>query len=313
MRLFYGIPGRYKDITDTFIKTNRDSYYIIPKSDVLRSEIFGDPNPGVQKELVMHLNGNIMTIPSGIACVFEQSQDGYKIVDYHDDGDEGAHLAYRKYYPEEYLAEIHNRTFLSVGTIADEYPEQIMTTKFLDKDAVVLEIGGNVGHSSLTISALLNKSSNLVVLECDPSSADLLTNHRDLNNFSFKVEAAALSEHKIIQQGWNTKPHEGEDIPHGWTLVNTITYDELMNKYMMRFNTLVLDCEGAFYHILKSYPQILYGIQTIFVENDYSDASHLNYVDSVLISEGFDCIYSMPHSYCTFPGASRFYETWRRN
>ena len=59
MRLFYGIPGRYKDITDTFIKTNRDSYYIIPKSDVLRSEIFGDPNPGVQKELVMHLNGNI--------------------------------------------------------------------------------------------------------------------------------------------------------------------------------------------------------------------------------------------------------------
>ena len=43
--------------------------------------------------LLLHLNGNIMTIPSGIACVFEQSQDGYKIVDYHDDGDEGAHLA----------------------------------------------------------------------------------------------------------------------------------------------------------------------------------------------------------------------------
>jgi hypothetical protein len=37
----------------------------------------------------------------------------------------------------------------------------------------------------------------------------------------------------------------------------------------MCFDTLVLDCEGAFYYILQDTPEILEGIKLLIMENDY--------------------------------------------
>jgi hypothetical protein len=53
----------------------------------------------------------------------------------------------------------------------------------------------------------------------------------------------------------------------------------LGKKYNIDFDTLVLDCEGAFYYILNDFPEILENIKTIFVENDYNDIEHKNFVD----------------------------------
>ena len=55
-----------------------------------------------------------------------------------------------------------------------------------------------------------------------------------------------------------------------------------MLKYQINFDTLILDCEGAFYNILLSMPEILNNIKLIIMENDYLDIGKKEYVDNVL-------------------------------
>ena len=72
-----------------------------------------------------------------------------------------------------------------------------------------------------------------------------------------------------------------------------MSYNTLMNKYNIIFDTLVIDCEGAFYYILKDTPEILLNINLIIMENDYHDYSHKEYVDSILKINNFKCDYNI--------------------
>jgi hypothetical protein len=73
----------------------------------------------------------------------------------------------------------------------------------------------------------------------------------------------------------------------GWFKVKTITWDDLKKKYPLNYNVLVADCEGALYHILQSYPEIIEGIKTILLENDFYDKDQALWVHDFLKSNGF--------------------------
>jgi len=128
------------------------------------------------------------------------------------------------------------------------------------------------------------------VLESDSDIAQQLAKNRDLNLAKFAIEPRALSKRPLVQRGWDTYP--SEECPEGYKRVNTITLEELREKYPIPFDTLVLDCEGAFCPILMDMPEILDGIQLIIMENDYQEISHKQYVDEVLASRGFVCHYA---------------------
>lgn len=110
-----------------------------------------------------------------------------------------------------------------------------------------------------------------MTLESDKNIAKLLEENRDLNNFNFHIESSALSKRKLIQRGWDTLP--SDVLIDGFNWVNTITLNELKQKYNIDFDTLVLDCEGAFYYILMDMPEMLDNINLIIMENDYYDIS----------------------------------------
>ena len=203
---------------------------------------------------------------------------------------------------------LHSFLKLNHGSFNDEYPEQLMTIKYLTGNEKVLEIGGNIGRNSLVISKLLKNSANLVILESDPESYNKLMENRNINNLNFYVENSALSARKLIQLGWDTIP--SEELLPGYMPVNTITLPELRNKYPVDFDTLVLDCEGAFYYILMDFPEILNGINLIIMENDYFDISPKNYIDSVLKEKGFYVDYSQRGGWG--PCENFFYEVWKR-
>ena len=124
----------------------------------------------------------------------------------------------------------------------------------------------------------------------------------------FHIEHAALSSRKLIQKGWDTIP--SEVLQEGYQWVNTITLDALRNKYNIDFDTLVLDCEGAFYYILTDIPDILNNIKLIIMENDYHDITHKNYIDTILKQNGFYVEYSEPGGWG--PCSERFFEVWKR-
>lgn len=209
------------------------------------------------------------------------------------------------------LKNIHHQLKIDHGSFADEYPEQLMSVRFLQGHEKVLEIGGNIGRNSLIIAYILDKqnNNNFVSLESNSDDAIKLEHNRDINNLHFHVENAALSERRLVQNAWNTKPSD-VDIP-GWEVINTIKWQELQNKYKIDFDTLVLDCEGAFYYILYDTPEILDNIKLIIMENDYNDMSQKEYVINTLRQKNFNMIYEAALK--DVEDKKDFYQVWKRN
>jgi len=214
------------------------------------------------------------------------------------------------------LRKIHTQLKLKYGSFNDEFPEQLMAVKYLTGNEKVLELGGNIGRNSLVIAHILaqKNNSNLVTLESDTGISRKLEENRILNNMSFRVENAALSSRKLIQRGWNTIT--SDVILDGYNSVNTITLDELNAKYNIPFDTLIIDCEGAFYYILQDMPGILNNVKLIITENDYRDVEHKNYIDKTLKENGFYVEYFEKGSQealdLKFPCYLNFYEVWKR-
>lgn len=183
-----------------------------------------------------------------------------------------------------------------------------MVCRFLTGNEKVLEIGGNIGRNSLIIASIL-KSNDFVSLECDKNIAAQLKQNRDANGFGgFHIENAALSNRKLVQKGWDTIPSETEY--DGYTFIQTIRLAELRLKYAIAFDTLVLDCEGAFYYILQDMPDILERIELIIMENDYHDIKHKEFVDETLRRNNFAVIYTEAGGWG--PCQERFFEVWKR-
>lgn len=190
---------------------------------------------------------------------------------------------------DQSLAPFHAKLKIIGGTFNDELIEQTMSVKFLRPDDKVFELGGNIGRNSLIIASILNDPKNLVVLESDPNSARTLKNNSMYNGLQFNVVNAALSAQPLIQQGWVTKPGTAEP---GWYPVNTIEWDAIKTLFPLDFTVLVADCEGALYHILHSYPEMLDGIRLILLENDFQTKEEAEWVHNLLRSKGFKDVYS---------------------
>jgi FkbM family methyltransferase len=212
------------------------------------------------------------------------------------------------------LLKCHKHLTLKNGTFEDELPEQVMALTFLTGDEKVLELGGNIGRNSLIISTILKDSSNLVVTESDADIAERLRENRDLNDFKFQIINKALSNRNLIQRGWSC--FESDVLLPGYKNVNVISYANFKLNYDIKFDTLIIDCEGAFYHILIDMIDILNGIKTIIIENDFHNYSHKLYVDQTLKQNNFKVVYSSP--LLQYPGLfpetrNEFYQVWKKD
>jgi FkbM family methyltransferase len=205
--------------------------------------------------------------------------------------------------------QIQSTLSLKYGSFFEELPEQRMSVRYLTGKEKVLEIGGNIGRNSLIIARLLNsKQYNLVTLESNLEIAAQLKENRDANQLQFHIETSALSKRKLIQKGWDTLP--SETLQEGYSWVNTMTLDEIQAKYNIVFDTLVLDCDGAFYYILMDMPEILANINLIIMENDYYELEKKQYVDNVLKQNGFYRDYAEGGGWG--PCTDYFFEVWKK-
>ena len=182
-----------------------------------------------------------------------------------------------------------------------------MAVRYLTGSEKVLEIGGNIGRNSLIIGSIINNN-NFVTLESDTNIANQLIENKILNNLNFYIENSALSNRKLIQKGWDTIP--SDKLEEGYNWVNTITLSEFKIKYDIAFDTLVLDCEGAFYYILMDMPEILDNIKLIITENDYHDITKKQYVDEILTKNNFYVDYSEQGGWG--PCYNNFFEVWKK-
>jgi FkbM family methyltransferase len=307
--ILYGANDNFRDVTsksESLLMANDIIY--IPSHDDVRAHYFGDHMYGTLKTVV------ILYTVDGVQARMECThlQEGYV--------DITNNKVYVNNAPEEIknqcntwehkLRAIHRCYLLSGGSFYYEYPEQLMVIKHLTGKEKVLEIGANIGRNTMVIHHMIKDTAenNFVTMECDPNTAKTLMYNRDINNVSFFVEAAALSKRKLIQKGWDTIA--SEEVLEGYVPVKTITWEQLNKKYNIAFDTLVLDCEGAFYYILMDMPEVLDNINMIIVENDYKDIEHKKYVDNMLLERGFAVVHSEAGGWG--PCQPFFFQVWKK-
>ena len=299
----YGIGNILLDVTDLVLKyCVKGEFYVIPKGDNNRALIFTDPIVNVKKLIYID------------DAVYDDSNPVYinmKTLEHSQDST----LSNEMQKATQKLYKLWGSLKISHGDFTVEVPEQIMSLRFIKGTETILEIGGNIGRNSLIISSILNETKlitgtcgSLTTLESDPTTTKQLEDNRNANNFDFRIIGKALSQRPLIQNGWSTKIQEGDVIESGYFKVNTITWSEL--SQVASFDTLVLDCEGAFYYILQDTPEILNGITKIIMENDYTNYDHKIFVDTTLQSKGFTLIYNEEGGWP--PCTKEFYQVWTR-
>jgi FkbM family methyltransferase len=320
MKILYGLSENQLDITQRVLNHFvRQNIAMIPKGDDDRAYLFTDPQHGVLKVITIITDDGAETIVDHTrqAYIDLSTQKVYmddipssiqEIYPYDFDGTSNASI-------ENKLKEVHKGLKLVHGSMTQEFPEQGMVMRFLTGKEKVLEIGANVGRNSLMIQSILSNT-DFVTLESDAGIASQLRENRDANHMNFHIEASALSKRKLIQRGWDTIV--SDVILPDYQAVQTITLEELRNKYKIAFDTLVLDCEGAFYYILTDMPDILDNINLVIMENDYYEEAHKKFIDDTLTKKGLKRVYVQCGGWeCRyfnkFPDTyMNFFEVWQK-
>ncbi len=296
MQLYYGIDINKINITKQALdKCIFSDILYIPSS--LRVSLFGDPIIGTHKFIFLYdLSNNLIKYNDLTDVVYN-----IKIR-----SDLSKCISICNY--KSLLDSRHELLKIKYGSFKQEYPEQLMATRFLKGDEKVLELGANIGRNTLIIASLLKNQKNLVTLECDPNTVVQLTENRDINSMQFHIEGSALSKRPLIQKGWDTIV--SDTVPDGYTKVSTIDFHTLQAKYAIEFDTIVADCEGALYYIFMDMPEMLTNIKTVIMENDYHDINHKYAIDCILTDKGFKRVYSEAGGWG--PCHDRFFEVWQK-
>jgi FkbM family methyltransferase len=297
MKIYYGNTETSINVTEICLlkltNNNNNNNIIIPSGELIRANFFTDPLPGIVKKIIISNNDILTEYDQYTEIIISITNNTITTINENDINNK--------------LYNIQSKLTINYGNFSEELPEQKMAVRYLTGNEKVLEIGGNIGRNSLIIASIL-QDNNFVTLESDVNIAKQLTENRDLNNFKFHIENSALSNRKLIQRDWETIP--SVILLDGYNWVDTITLINLKNKYNIVFDTLILDCEGAFYYILMDMPEILDNINLIIMENDYFDISHKNYIDEILIKNNFIINYSEGGGWG--PCYNNFFEVWKR-
>ena len=190
---------------------------------------------------------------------------------------------------------IHDSLFSHLP-VTTEIPERLSVYDNLDKNDIVLEIGGNIGGVSAVIATLLANPKNLVVLEPSKSAVKELIKLKTIIQKDFNIfNGVLISKNRRINC---TQPDNGgysECKPandnESLTILNK-TFNEIQDMYDLVFDTLVIDCEGCYENMFKDGIEVgwLNQIRKIIIEWDGK------YMEKILLDNGFKLIDYKEHS-----------------
>lgn len=183
----------------------------------------------------------------------------------------------------EFFDEKNNK----IDTNSLEYDEQRQAEKYITSDAIVLELGARYGTVSCIISKKLSNSLNLVAVEPDDTVWDALEQNMKRNNCNFNIVKGVISNKKksLEKDGYSTRQKNNSSS----TLPN-FTLDEIQQKYNLKFDTLVADCEGCLEEFFNENPILYDQLKLIILEHDFPDKTNYEILTNNLKKHGFDYI-----------------------
>lgn len=183
----------------------------------------------------------------------------------------------------------------------EELYERTLILNFLNKDAKVLEIGGGLGHVSNAISNHLNNKENLVVIEPNEDKANKLKEEYKVFNGIisnekqwFIREEGKKGKKKNFYVTVTDKNMKKEDINDSIEINNVTNIKNLEKKFNIKFDTLIVDCEGALPQIMEDNPELYNQINMIIIEYDWYINDCTKWRNKMLKNHNFKSLFSLP-------------------
>jgi len=149
-----------------------------------------------------------------------------------------------------------------------EHEEIALALQHVDADATVLELGGCVGGVSCALNGILHNPERHVVMEIDAKVLPVLRRNRDRNKSRFSIVHGGLSRdphirfrrkrNAVLNSTKSTEGRKRTSPAYGFT--------DLYNTFASRFDTLVMDVEGAEIDIIRDFSDEIQQMRCIIVE-----------------------------------------------
>jgi FkbM family methyltransferase len=148
-----------------------------------------------------------------------------------------------------------------------ERKEQLIAETFILPKSVVLELGARYGTVSCVINKRISDPTKQVSVEPDQRVIKALEKNKKRNKCEFSIVYGTISkspmklENTDVVKGYGTTSVKDETstIPH-------YSIEEIQEKYAMKFDTLVADCEGCLCNFLDENPKFIDQLHTIFLK-----------------------------------------------
>jgi FkbM family methyltransferase len=170
-----------------------------------------------------------------------------------------------------------------------EKPEQDLANKYILRDDIVLELGARYGSVSCVINHKLINKNNQIVVEPDDRVWEALEKNKIKNNCYFNIVKGFISKKKLdltnldeYRNGYGSTFIENKE-----TKIPSYTLDEIKNKYNLKFNVLVADCEGFLEVFFDENPDLYDDLRLIIFEADYSEKCNYNKIKKTLLENNF--------------------------
>lgn len=178
-----------------------------------------------------------------------------------------------------------------VNTKKNEHFEQSLAQQHIESEDIVLELGARYGSVSVTINKILKNKKNHVVVEPDSRVWDALEKNRIVNGCKFKIFKGLIGKKKYsltnkdCYNGYGTTMIENSNSD-----IESITLDNLIKRYKIEPNVLVVDCEGCFEIFLDENKDFIKNLRMIMYEADYPQKCNYIKIEKILIENGFKVI-----------------------
>ena len=170
----------------------------------------------------------------------------------------------------------------------EEKSEQNIINKYILENDIVLVLGARYGLLSCVINSKLNNKNNQVVVEPDHRVWNILEENKIKNNCEFNIIKGFISYKKLdLTNLYDDNGYGSTYIENSNTKIPSFTLNEVNEKYNLKFNVIVADCEGFLKNFLDEHYDIYDNLRLIIYEIDYIHKYKYNKLDNILINKEF--------------------------
>ena len=180
-----------------------------------------------------------------------------------------------------------------------EQPEQCLISRFVRRDARVLELGGRIGRSTI-VAAEVAADGRVWTSEASPTLMRRLA--AMVAPLGARVTLLpAISDVPVFER---LGPRAGGEISAApevvatWRANRRVATVETAALDGLAFDTIVADCEGCFHALVRARADLLRRVHTVVLEEDAADGAESTALQAALRSAGFvsaECVASPAH------------------